>query len=194
MSFVFSVLLPVLSKLPRFVRERIMPDMLIPPISNDPSKVQLDRLGHVYFQHPNLEKFDKFAEDFGFVVAKRTKDKVYYRGYGKDPYIYVASKSKDDNPRFGGPAFVARSQAEFDKAASLPGAIVGTLKDSPGGGQIVTFNRPDDTFFHVIYGQEERETSSEEPTATHEQQGPFNKPFDKPRRGSCSPALLLRFE
>lgn len=183
MLFVFAFLFSILSRLPRFIRERIMPDMLIPEIVNNPSKVQLDRLGHVYFQHPDLEKFDKFAEDFGFVVAERTEDKIYYRGYGKDPYIYVASKSKDGKPRFGGPAFVARSQAEFDKAANLPGAFLGSLKDSPGGGQIVTFHRPDNIFFHVIYGQEERETGEEEPTATHEEQGPFNRPFSKPRRG-----------
>jgi hypothetical protein len=40
-------MLTVLSMLPRPVREYIMPDMLIPPISNNPSKVQLVRLSHV---------------------------------------------------------------------------------------------------------------------------------------------------
>lgn len=184
MSLVFKILITGLSHLPRFLREAIMPDMLIPPISNDPSKVQLARIAHVYFEHPDLAKFEVFANDFGFVEAKKTKDKIWYRGYGKDPYVYVASKSKDGKPRFLGAAFVASSQVEFDKASSLDGAIVGSLDDAPGGGKIVTFNRPDNTFFHVVFGQEERETNSEEATATHEQQGPFNKPFDKPRLGS----------
>ena len=160
-----------------------MPNMLIPPISNHPDKVQLARLGHVYFEHPDLEKFTKFAKDFGFVESKRTKDMIYYRGYGKDPYVYVASKSKDGRPRFRGPAFVVRTQEEFDKAAKLPGANVSDLEGAPGGGKKITFNRPDGTLFHIIYGQDERATDSVEPTATHEQSGPFNKPFEKLRRG-----------
>src|SRR5690242_20206388 len=108
MSLVFKLLFTILSKLPRYIRERIMPDMLIPPISNNPSKVQLDRLGHFYFEHPDLDKFSKFAEDFGFVEAARAKDRIFFRGYGKDPYVYVATRSKDGKPRFCGPAFVAR--------------------------------------------------------------------------------------
>ncbi|KAJ5645283.1 Glyoxalase/Bleomycin resistance protein/Dihydroxybiphenyl dioxygenase [Penicillium longicatenatum] len=140
--------------------------MRIPSISNNPEKIQLDRLGHVYFGHPDLHKFSEFAKDFGFVEEKRTKDRIYYRGYGKDAYVYVASRSNDDKPRFRGPAFVARPQEEFDKATKLAGAML-----------------TDDIFFHVIYGQEERLVDSQEPTATQDQQGPFNKPFDKPRLG-----------
>lgn len=183
MSLALAILLPCLSKLPRCLREAIMPDMRIPPIANDPSKVQLARIAHVYFEHPDLDKFAKFAIDFGFVEAHRTKDAIYYRGYGKDAYIYVASKSKDGKPRFRGPAFVAASQEEFDKAAKLDGATVGSLDHAPGGGKIITFNRPDDTYFHVVYGQGERDPGPAEPTATHDQQGPFNKPFEKPRLG-----------
>lgn len=183
MSWVLTLLFNILSKLPKFIRERIMPDMLIPPISNNPSKVQLDRLGHFYFEHPDLDQFSKFAEDFGFVVAKRTKDRIFFRGYGKDPYVYVATRSKDNKPRFRGPAFVARSLKEFEKATKLPGATVKSLEYAPGGGNIITFERPDNTFFYIIYGQEEREIGTQEPTATHEQQGPYNRPFEKPRRG-----------
>ncbi|KAI9877491.1 MAG: hypothetical protein M1823_007098, partial [Watsoniomyces obsoletus] len=69
MSLAFQILFFVLSKLPKFLRERIMPDMRISPISNSPSKIQLDRLAHVYFEHPDLDKFSKFAKDFGFAEA-----------------------------------------------------------------------------------------------------------------------------
>lgn len=184
---VFQLVLSLLAKLPKSIREAIIPDMLIPPISNDPSKVQLARISHVYFEHPDLDKFASFAIDFGFVEEKRTEDIIYFRGYGRDPYVYVASKSKDGKQRFRGPAFVAASQEEFDKAAKLEGAQVGSLDDCPSGGQIITFARPDNTFFHVVYGQVERELDQEEPTATHEQHGPFNKPFAKPRRGKEEP-------
>ncbi|KAL6857604.1 hypothetical protein ACO1O0_005045 [Amphichorda felina] len=184
MALALKIAFTFLSKLPRSIRESLMPDMLIPAIKNDPSKVQLARIAHVYFEHPDLDKFRKFADDFGFVEVEKRGHKIYFRGYGKDPYIYVASKSKDGKPRFSGAAFVAASQEEFDKAAKLEDAIVGSLGDAPGGGQIITFNRPDKTYFHVVFGQQERETGEEEePSATHEQQGPFNKAFSKPRKG-----------
>lgn len=191
MSLVFKLLFSILTKLPRSVREAIMPDMLIPPIANDPSKVQLSRPSHVYFEHPDLDKFRQFAKDFGFAEERVTKDKIYFRGYSSDPYVYVASRSKDGKPRFGGAAFVAASEDEFNKAAALEGAVVGSLDGAPGGGRIVTFSRPDNTFFHVVFGQQERETRTQEPTATHDEQGPFNRALDKPRRGEhCFPPDL----
>ncbi|CVL11522.1 related to 2,3-dihydroxybiphenyl-1,2-dioxygenase [Fusarium proliferatum] len=160
-----------------------MPDMRIPAIINDPSKVQLSRIAHVYFEHPDLEKFDRFADDFGFVKEAQIGDTIYYRGYGIDPFVYVATKSKDGKQRFMGPAFVAASEEEFEKAVALEGAERVSLEHAPGGGKMIKFSRQDNTFFHVVYGQEERKIGSEEPTATHEQQGPYNKPFTKPRRG-----------
>ncbi|KAI1340072.1 Glyoxalase/Bleomycin resistance protein/Dihydroxybiphenyl dioxygenase [Xylariaceae sp. FL0016] len=178
------VLFSVLQKLPRVVREAIMPDMLIPPISNNPSKVQLARIGHVYFEHRDLGEFSTFSKDWGFIETKRTEDKIWYRGYGKDPYVYVACKAKDGVPKFGGPAFVAKSQEDFDKAAALPGATPSSLADAPGGGKMITFSRSDDTKFHVIYGQTEREVDGPPPSATHENQGPYNGPYEKPRKGN----------
>lgn len=175
--------LTVLSKLPRSLREAIMPDMLIPPIANNPDKVQLSRISHVYFEHPDLQKFRKFANDFGFIEAQAEQDCIYLRGYGIDPFVYVASQAKDNKPRFRGPAFVAASEEEFDKATKLQGASAPKLIQGPGGGKIITFSRPDNVLFHVVYGQEERKTLEKEPSATHEEQDDFNGPFNKPRQG-----------
>ncbi|KAI1084698.1 Glyoxalase/Bleomycin resistance protein/Dihydroxybiphenyl dioxygenase [Whalleya microplaca] len=178
------LLLSVLSKFPRTLREALMPDMLIPPITNNSSKVQLARIAHVHFEHPDLEEFAKFAKDWGFIEIKRSENSIYYRGYGKDPYVYVATKSKDGNPHFNGPAFVAASEDEFEKAALLPGATPSSLGDAPGGGKMITFSRSDDTKFHVIYGQKERKVDGPPPSATHEVQGPYNGPYEKPRLGT----------
>ncbi|KAF7189679.1 Metapyrocatechase 2 [Pseudocercospora fuligena] len=163
----------------------ITKSMKIPDIKNNPSKVQLSRISHVYFEHPELEQFAKFAEDFGFAEAHRTNDRVYYRGYGKDPYVYVASQSKDGQARFMGAAFVAQNATEFTKASQLPGASPKrSLNDAPGGGEIITFARPDSTFFHIVFGQTERNPEpSVAASATHISQGPYNTPFTKPRKG-----------
>ena len=175
--------LDLIAYLPRFLRERLVPNMPIPTVENNPSKVQLIRLSHVYFEHPDLPKFTRFAQDFGFVEEKRVGDTIYYRGYGKDPYVYVATRGK--KAKFLGPAFVARDQAEFDKAAALPAAAVKSLDDAPGGGKQVTIARPNGTFMHIVYGQTERPvvTTEAEPTATHDNHGPMNTPFSKQRKG-----------
>jgi len=179
--------LKVMENLPAFLRHRIMPDMYFPEVKNNPSKVQLERLSHVYFEHTDLKQFAAFAIDFGFVEQARNGDTIYFRGYGVSPYCYVATKSKNGKARFLGAAFVAQSQEEFDKAAKIDGAVMKDLNEAPGGGKMITFARSDDTFMHVVYGQEERKIETkQEPTATHESLGPINKPFEKPRLGKDS--------
>ncbi|KAL5365926.1 Glyoxalase/Bleomycin resistance protein/Dihydroxybiphenyl dioxygenase [Aspergillus floccosus] len=190
-------MLDVIALLPQKWQDWILPPSSIPTVRNDPSKVQLSRIAHVYFDHHDLDTFARFAKDFGFIEAERRGTTIYYRGYGRDPYIYVASQSSTSKSRFKGAAFIAKDQENFDKAAKLPGAIRKTLDDAPGGGEMITFARPNGTFLHVVYGQAEREIDGEKepPTATHESQGPFNYPFEKPRKGQFQryhdgPALI----
>lgn len=181
-----GIIVNTLTYMPKCVRDFLAPPTPILDVANDPSKVQLERISHVYFQHPNLDKFGSFARDFGFVEAGRTDDAIYYRGYGRDQYVYVASRGR---AQFNGVAFVAASQEDFDKAAQLPGASPKKkLYDAPGGGELVTFARPNRTFFHVIFGQRERNiNTSRTPSETHESHGPFNTPFEKPRLGEYFP-------
>jgi hypothetical protein len=178
-----SKIADLVSFLPQWVQDYIIHHMVIPDVHNDPSKVQLARIAHVYFEHGDLRRFEKFAHDFGFFEEARNENTIYYRGYSKDPYIYVASKSPNRKSRFKGAAFVARDAQEFEKAAALPGAVRKTLKDAPGGGELVTFARPNGTFMHVVYGQHEREVPKEPLLGGVQSAGAFNGPFDKPRLG-----------
>lgn len=175
-------MIDVLALLPQTWQDWILPPTTVPVVQNHPSKVQLSRISHVYFDHGNLEAFDRFAKDFGFVQAERKGNTIYYRGYGRDPYVYVASQSPTGRSCFMGAAFVAKDQENFDKALLLPGAVVKDLEEAPGCGRMITFARPNDTYFHIIYGQTERE-SGETPSATHDSQGPFNTSLEKPRKG-----------
>lgn len=173
------------SYLPQSVQEWLIPPMPIPDVHNDPSKIQLERLGHVYFEHRSLEEFQRFAKDFGFIEERRIGSTIYYRGYGKDPYVYVASQSPTRSSRFLGAAFVARDEENFEKATKLEGAILKDISHAPGGGRLVTIARPNGTFMHVVYGQEERQVdpTCDLPSKTVESQGPLNKPFKKERLG-----------
>jgi hypothetical protein len=171
----------LLGYIPVTVRNFIVPPMPIPDVKNNPSKVQLSRLAHAHYQHTDIEKFGKFAKDFGFVEVRDDGDTIYYRGYGIDPYVYVAHRGA---PAFLGPAFVAGSEEEFEKALKIPGASLKDLRGAPGGGKMITFSRPNGTFFHVVHGQEERVIDTQQPPSdTHETQGPYNLPFAKPRLG-----------
>ncbi|GAD93913.1 predicted protein [Paecilomyces variotii No. 5] len=177
-------ILDLISLLPSKWQNRILPPSSIPNVQNNPSKVQLARIAHVYFEHADLESFRKFAKDFGLVEAASKGKTIYYRGYGKDPYVYVASQSLTRKSRFLGAAFVAKDEDNFNKAVAMPGATCKQLDDAPGGGSMATFARPNGTFFHVVYGQIEREAKDTmPPSATHDSQGPFNTPFEKPRKG-----------
>jgi len=178
-----GIVVNMLAHLPKTVRTFLVHPMPIPDVKNNPSKVQLSRISHVYYQHSDLQTFRKFAKDFGLVEVREDGDTIYFRGYGIDQYVYVATKGPC---AFQGPAFVAASQEEFNKALRIPGAWVQTLEHAPGGGKLITFARPNETSFHVLYGQEERVIdTSKVPSEIHEAQGPFNLPFEKPRLGEC---------
>lgn len=153
----------------------------VPEIRNDSSKVRLERLSHVYFDHPDLEKSHKFAEDFDLVLAHRDGPLALYRGYSKDQYCSVAHES--DTPAFGGGAFVAQTQADFDKAAAMDGAVVSDFSSFPGGGRKVSLKSPSGFPFHVIFGQEDRAAIKSVPSAQVDHFGTLNGSLDKRRLG-----------
>jgi hypothetical protein len=122
-------------------------------------KIQLVRIAHVYYSYRDLEKARRFLLDFGFSEAKRVgDDKIYFRGYGQDPWVFCAIKA--DKDAFGGAAFVVESEEDLQLAAeTLPSASgIYPLVEAPGGGRCVTFHDPVDTFpMHLVYGQESAE-------------------------------------
>ncbi|KAF5648789.1 metapyrocatechase 2 [Fusarium sp. NRRL 25303] len=152
-------------------------------IRNDPSKIQLERIAHVYFEHSDLDKFDEFAKDFGLIQVCRDANQIFYRGFGKDSYCYVARQSLTGVQSFSGGAFVAQTQSDFDKAAALEGAVVSDLSSFPGGGHQVTLKSPSGFLFHVVYGQQERTPDYSASSTLVESLGPFNGTLVKRRFG-----------
>lgn len=153
-------------------------------VRNDASKIQLERISHVVFEHEDLTSFETFALNFGLVEAWRNDETVLYRGYGVDPYCYIASKApRGAGSSFQGPAFVAQSQSDFDKAVALAGGKAEDLTPWPGGGKKVSLTTPSNKRLHVIYGQEERPRPANVPSAQVERQGSFNGSIQKKRYG-----------
>lgn len=120
----------------------------------DTSKqIKLVRLAHMRYQHPDFPTITKFLKDFGMHVARETSDRIWFRGYGSDQYVYFAQKGEK---KFLGGTFEVESMAELEKAAGLPEAQGGIqeLTDAPGGGYLLTLADPEGFLINLMYGQE----------------------------------------
>ncbi|KAI1360852.1 glyoxalase [Xylaria arbuscula] len=134
-------------------------------MSGPPQKIKLVRIAHIYYNYPDLEEAKGFLLDFGFTEVKKVTngttgedEKIYFRGYGKDPWILCAVKA--ETAGFGGAGFLVESEADLRLAATtLPNASeVFELKDAPGGGRCVTFSDPVDGWpMHLVHGSTEVE-------------------------------------
>ena len=133
------------------------------PGDSETEKVNLLRIAHVCYTHVGFEREHQFLTDFGFTEVSRVNvgkpnEKIYYRGYGTEPFLYCSTKGEED--AFGGAAFVVESRRDLELATKvIPTASeIWDMKDAPGGGECVTVKDPVDGFMvHLVYGQVQRE-------------------------------------
>ncbi|KAI8931148.1 hypothetical protein NX059_011501 [Plenodomus lindquistii] len=148
------------------------------------SKVRVVRLAYVHYQHPNLQRAVDFLTDFGFEIADRNSNRVYLRGYGRDPFLNLAEQSPDGKRHFLGGAWVVDSASELEKAAALPGATAIRDNDHLGGGKIVSVKDPNGIFVHFVHGQTLREELPEDSVPRRETTSAVpNGALAKPRKG-----------
>ena len=50
-------------------------------------------------------------------IVKKTDDKIWFGGYGNDPYVYVVEKGTED--KFLGGVFLVESEAELEKYSTM---------------------------------------------------------------------------
>lgn len=123
--------------------------------SSGDSRILLDRLSHCRYGHPDLEKAEQFFTDFGLIPVLKKDDKIYFRGFGRDQFCYVAEKTEDGKRKFRGGAWIVQSMAELEKAAKLPGSTPIHDFDAPGGGKVVIVKDLLGEEITLIYGQED---------------------------------------
>ncbi|KAH7094882.1 Glyoxalase/Bleomycin resistance protein/Dihydroxybiphenyl dioxygenase [Paraphoma chrysanthemicola] len=136
-------------------------------------QINVVRLSHVTYEHPDLQLAASFLDDFGLFVVQRDDSKIYYAGYGQDPYCYVAIQSKEKKRKFLGGTFVVASRADLLAAASHPNATPIVNESGPGKGEKVSITDPNGQLVNFIFGQEvktpaptleiTRETNTETP-------------------------------
>ncbi|CRG82904.1 Periodic tryptophan protein 2 homolog [Talaromyces islandicus] len=121
-------------------------------------KIILKRLSYVIYEHPDISRFDQFAKDFGFELSWTSpKGDIFYRGYGIDPFCYIARQAPEgQGKKFHGAGFIAKSAQDFQQACELPGAAVAHVTGRPGSGKMVSVTDPNGYIIEVVYGQEDR--------------------------------------
>lgn len=125
------------------------------PLPEDDPRIRLNKCSFVVYYHVDLEKAERFFLDFGMEVADRTKDgsEIFFKGYGPDPFVYIARQAEGQRSSFGGAAYLVENRQELLKATSVPGATDIRIFDAPGGGEIVTLHDPAGFPVHLVYGQ-----------------------------------------
>lgn len=49
-------------------------------------------------------------------IAKKTEDKIWFTGYGPDPYVYVAERGTED--KYLGGCFLVETEADLERYES----------------------------------------------------------------------------
>jgi hypothetical protein len=149
------------------------------------NKVNLARLSYVIYEHPDREAFLKYAEDFGFEPAG-TDDNgdVFLRGYGPDPFIYVARQGPPGGEKkFYGAGFAARTEQDFDRACRLEGAEVKDVSGRPGDGKMVCVTDVNGFKIQITYGYEPRSVPDKGLSNVYEGSPNANGTINKSRKG-----------
>lgn len=122
--------------------------------------IHVIRLAFVHYQHPDLAKALTFLHDFGLTEEQVSTKQVFLRGFGIDPYVYIAEQSPDSNRHFLGGYWTVSSQEDLKKAAAHPGASAIIDLDGPGAGQAVTLSDPNGFIVGFVFGQKKRESTA----------------------------------
>ena len=86
---------------------------LPPRDDGDVPKVNIVRISHMCYGHPDTNRIKTFLLDFGMQIVKETPTKIWFGGYGKDPYVYVVVKTKIKE--FLGASYIVETFADLER-------------------------------------------------------------------------------
>lgn len=123
------------------------------PLPEGDTRIRILKTAFVTYYHADLAKQRKFLLDFGMVIVEEDPGKtIYFRGYGTEPFVYVAKQANGESS-FGGGAYEVETRHELQRATEVPGATSIYTLESPGGGEAVTLTDPAGYKVHLLYGQ-----------------------------------------
>jgi len=169
-----------------FLSSRLLsPYAVVPFDMTSPRKIKAARLTSVHYQHPDLAKAAEFLKDFGFYEARKEDSRIYFAGFGVEPYVYVAEQSPDSKRHFLGASWTVASEEDLKLAALHPNASKIEDRAGPGGGKIVTITDPNGLPVSFVYGQQlkDKRVDSEIKLSREDDGVDQNFAFEKSRRG-----------
>ncbi len=126
------------------------------PLPEDDQRIRILKTAFITYSHADLTEARKFLLDFGLIIVQeRAGKEIFFRGYGSEPFVYVAKQAEGDSTYDGG-AYEVETRIELEKAAKMPAASTIYSLDTPGGGEAITLTDPAGYKIHLVYGQEPR--------------------------------------
>ncbi len=116
--------------------------------------IRATSVAYIRFERPDLERQQRFLEDFGMTIVSADASNLYAAGSGSDPFIYHACKGP--KARFVGIGFTVDSDDDLERAAQLPGARAIETESGPGGGRRVTLHDPNGFGVELVHGRAEK--------------------------------------
>lgn len=108
-------------------------------------------LAYLMFDRPDLERAERFLNDFGLVTVRRDEATLLLRGTGAAPFCYVVRKAP--KVAFAGFGLQVAGRTALDALAKLPGASSVEPSAWPGGGERVRLVDPSGFRVDAIAGQ-----------------------------------------
>ena len=93
--------------------------------------VKVEDLAFLEFEKPDLDRAERFAEDFGFAISLRTPEEIHLRGTDAGSPALVIRRA--NRSRFVGPAFRAADAQDVRRLAEATGRSVTSLPETIGG-------------------------------------------------------------
>lgn len=112
--------------------------------------IKVKRLAYVRVSAPDLDRAEKFLDEFGLKVASRQGDTIYLRGCDACPPCYVLTQGVSGVTAI---AFEADEVGDLEKIAALDGSSSIEALDGPAGGQVVRLEDPMGMEVEIVYGQ-----------------------------------------
>ena len=113
--------------------------------------IKAAELAYARVQVPDLDRAERFFNDFGLFTRLRTSDRLYLHGTGQEHHLIVAHLG---DRRLLSLAFEVGTARELKTAAALPSASGIDEIEGPGGGRRVLLQDPDGNSVELVHGIE----------------------------------------
>jgi hypothetical protein len=120
-----------------------------PARCNDPL-VKASRLAYLMWERPDLDKADRFLNDFGLVSVEKSENDMFHRAYEKAPFCYWVKKG--NKARFIGWALEVSTEQDLQVISKQFQNCPIESHPGPCGGKMIKLTDPAGFELHVVWG------------------------------------------